>query len=51
LFEKKTQKTFASPLLTTYPAMAGIYPLSPDQKSFASFLQKRSPSLPLTGHD
>jgi len=41
--EEKNQKTFISPPLPTYPAMAGIHPLAPEQKSFASFLQKRRP--------
>jgi hypothetical protein len=40
--EEKNQKTFNSPPLPLYPAMAGIYPLAQSQKSFGSFLQKRT---------
>jgi hypothetical protein len=40
--EEKNQKTFTSALARPYPAMAGIYTLAEKQKSFGSFLQKRT---------
>jgi hypothetical protein len=40
--EEKNQKTFISPPLPTYPAMAGMHPPAQTQKSFGSFLQKRT---------
>ncbi len=40
--EEKNQKTFMSPLVPTYPAMAGMHTLAQTQKSFGSFLQKRT---------
>jgi hypothetical protein len=40
--EEKNQKTFTSALVRNYPAMAGIHPLAEKQKSFGSFLQKRT---------
>jgi hypothetical protein len=43
--EEKNQKTFGLPPPPTWPAMAGIFPWAPTQKSFGSFLQKRTPSL------
>jgi hypothetical protein len=45
--EEKNQKTFESPLVPTYPAMAGRHTLAPAQKSLfppggpPPFLQKR----------
>jgi hypothetical protein len=39
---EKTQKTFISPPLPSYPAMAGRHTLVQTQKSFGSFLQKRT---------
>jgi hypothetical protein len=43
--EEKNQKTFMSPLVPTYPAMAGMHTLVQTQKSFGSFLQKRTSSF------
>jgi hypothetical protein len=44
-FEKKNQKTFNSPPLPSSPAMAWICTLAQKQKSFGSFLQKRTASF------
>jgi hypothetical protein len=44
-FEKKNQKTFTIPPLPPSPAMAGICTLAQTQKSFGSFLQKRTASF------
>jgi hypothetical protein len=41
--EEKNQKTSISPPLPRYQAMAGMHPLAQNQKSFGSFLQKRTP--------
>jgi hypothetical protein len=40
--EEKNQETFNSSVLTSAPAMASIWPLAQEQKSFGSFLQKRT---------
>jgi hypothetical protein len=40
--EEKNQKTFMSRALPNFPAMAWIFPQAPKQKSFGSFLQKRT---------
>jgi hypothetical protein len=45
--EEKNQKTFIPFARRTIEAMAGIVGLAQKQKSFSSFLQKRSPSLDL----
>jgi hypothetical protein len=47
--EEKNQKTFTSALVRIYPAMAGKHPLAENEKSFASFLQKRRPLFLLFG--
>jgi hypothetical protein len=43
--DEKNQKTFMSSAAPTSPAMAWICSLAPNQKSFGSFLQKRTDSL------
>jgi hypothetical protein len=40
--EEKKQKTFTFSAASTYPAMAWICPRAPNEKSFGSFLQKRT---------
>jgi uncharacterized membrane protein (UPF0127 family) len=42
LSEEKNQKKFHSALIPPHPAMAGIHTLAESQKSFGSFLQKRT---------
>jgi len=44
--EEKNQKTFISGAVPRFPAMAGELGNAPEQKSFASFLQKRRVFLP-----
>jgi hypothetical protein len=41
----KNQKTFMSAPVHPYPAKSRIPPLAQNQKSFGSFLQKRTPFL------
>jgi hypothetical protein len=40
--EEKNQKTFIFSATSCYPAMAGNFTLAQNQKSFGSFLQKRT---------
>jgi hypothetical protein len=40
--EEKNQETFSISAASTYPAMAGMHPPAQNQKSFGSFLQKRT---------
>jgi hypothetical protein len=40
--EEKNQKTFIFSATSFYPAMAGMQTLAQNQKSFGSFLQKRT---------
>jgi hypothetical protein len=47
--EEKNQKTFMFSAASTYPAMAWICKVAQSQKSFGSFLQKRTP-LTLPAH-
>jgi hypothetical protein len=43
--EEKNQKTFSLAATSSYPAMAGICTPARKQKSFGSFLQKRTTFL------
>jgi len=43
--EEKNQKTFIPPPLPTFPAMASMFTQAQKEKSFGSFLQKRTAFL------
>jgi hypothetical protein len=45
-FEKKNQKTFAFDAIPVVSAMTSTLPQAQSQKSFGSFLQKRTASFP-----